>query len=96
LRAHHFTIPRTDRFLSRQLTGNHGISQDFERAAARYKVKHGSCPVLVIDINAIADDPALQKMLQGKAKLAADELLYKAVFVTSDGVAPAAMKGESG
>jgi len=70
--------------------------KDFELAAARYKSKHGSCPVLVIDnIDAIARDLELLRMLQGRAKLAADKLLYKVVFVTPDGMAPAAMKSES-
>jgi len=73
--------------------------RDFELAAARYYARHhGSCAVLVIDnTNEIARyDLELLRALQGTAKFAADNHLYKVIFVTSDGVAPAAMKGESG
>jgi len=71
---------------------------DFEQAAARYAARHGTCAVLIIDnTNEIAKfDPGLLYMLQEFAKLAVDECLYKLVFVTSDDMAPAAMKGESG
>jgi len=66
---------------------------DFELAAARYKAKHGSCAVLVIDnINTKNCDLPL---LQGIAKQAADRRLYKVIFV-ADGNASAAMKRESG
>ena len=71
---------------------------DFELAAARYKARHGSCAVLIIDnTNAIAQyDLELLRTLQEKAKVAVDNRLYKVVFVTSDGISPEAMKGESG
>jgi len=38
----------------------------------------------------------LLRMLQGIAKQAADENLFKVIFVASDGVSPAAMKRKSG
>ena len=92
------TIPLTNFFpdSSSEDTGFQRRLKDFELAAARYKSKHGSWPVLVIDnVNAIARDLELLLTLQGMAKLAADDLLYKVVFVSSDGMAPAAMEGES-
>jgi len=72
---------------------------DFRLAAARYKARHhGSCAVLIIDnVDLLAQShPGLLRMLQGIAKKAADKRLYKVIFVASDGVAPVAMKGESG
>ena len=65
---------------------------DFELAAARYKGKHGYCAVLIIDnTNTIAQShPALLRMLQRMAKMAADEHLYR----VTDGVSLAAMKRE--
>ena len=71
----------------------------FEQAAARYKARHdGSCAVLVIDnTNEIARyDLELLRVIQETAKFAADNDLYKVIFVTSDGVAPVAMRSESG
>jgi len=72
--------------------------RDFELAAARYKARHGSCAVLIIDnTNAVAKwNLELLYTLQEMAKLAVDNRLYKVVFVTSDGVAPDAMNSESG
>jgi len=71
---------------------------DFKLADDRYKARHGSCAVFFIDnINTIAQcHLGLLCMLQEMAKVAVDDLLYKVIFVTSDGVAPAAMIGESG
>ena len=71
---------------------------DFELAAARYKAKHGSYAVLIIDgADAIAQfNLELLHMLQEMAKDAVDNHLYKVVFVASHGMAPAAMKSESG
>jgi len=68
--------------------------KDFELAAARYKARHhGSCAVLVIDnTNEIARyDLELLRALQERAKIATDNHLFKVIFVTPDGVAPAAM-----
>jgi len=69
---------------------------DFELAAARYKARHGSCAVLIIDnTDAIARcNPKLLRTLQEMAKTAVDNHLYNVVFVTPDGMAPAAMKSE--
>ena len=66
------------------------------RAAARYKAKHKTCAVIIIDnTNVIAQkDPELLYMLQLEAKIAADNCLYKTIFVTSDGRAPEMMKSE--
>ena len=72
------------------------VLRDFEQAAARYKAKHGSCTVLIIDnTNMLVADCILLQSLQGRAKKAADECLYKVIFIASDGPA-AAMRGESG
>jgi len=47
------------------------------------------------NINVIAkNDPQLLYKLQSDAKEAADKGSYKVVFVCSDGVAPAQMKGK--
>jgi hypothetical protein len=73
-----------------------GALDDFERAAARFKVETNRCAVLLLDnVNVIArKDPTLLCMLQAKAKFAADNDLYKIIFVCSDGVAPTRMKGK--
>jgi len=70
--------------------------KDFKRAAARYKAKHKTCAVLIIDnTNEIAEnDQSLLMMLQKEAKVAADNYLYKTIFVMSDGRAPEMMKRE--
>jgi len=73
--------------------GFYRTMHDFELAAARYKARHGSCAVLIID-NLNTDNCNL-RLLQGIAKEAADNRLYKVVFVTN-GIASAAMKRESG
>ena len=61
--------------------------EDFTRAAARYKAKHKTCAVIMIDnTNEIAEnDQELLRMLQLDAKMAADNGLYKTIFVTIDG-----------
>ena len=71
---------------------------DFEQAAARYKARYDSYAVLIIDdANTIAQyNLELLRMLQEMAKNAVDNHLYKVVFVTPDGMAPVAMKSESG
>ena len=68
----------------------------FRRAAARYKAEHGRPAVLVLDdINIIAKaDPDLLRVLQDNAKKAADNELFKLVFVCSDGVAPLQLNGK--
>jgi len=90
-----FIVPRTDQFLPRRLAAKQRSSQDIGgcRAAARYKARHGSCAVLIIDnTNTIAKwDLQLLYTLQEVAKLAADLRLYKVISVNSDGVAPAAV-----
>jgi hypothetical protein len=70
--------------------------EDFTRAAARYKAKHKTCAVIIIDnTNEIAEnDASLLRMLQLDAKMAADNGLYKIIFVTSVGRAPEMMKRE--
>ena len=72
------------------------MMKDFKRAAARYKAKHKTCAVIIIDnTNEIAEnDPELLNMLQLEAKMAADSGLYKTIFVTSDRSVPEMMKGE--
>ena len=67
--------------------------RDFNLAAARYKARHGSCAVLVIDN--INTKNCYLRGLQGIGKHAADHLLYKIIFVT-DRVTSEAMKRKSG
>jgi hypothetical protein len=76
---------------------NMGLLGDFEMIAARFKAKHGSSAVLIIDnANAIAEsNPDILHALQEIAQVAVDNCLYNIVFVVSDGVVPAAMRGES-
>jgi hypothetical protein len=73
-----------------------GALDDFERAAARFKLETNRCAVLVLDnVNVIAQtEPTLLSMLQAKAKFAADNDLYLIIFVCTDGVAPIQMKGK--
>jgi hypothetical protein len=73
-----------------------GALDDFERAAARFKLETNRCAVLVLDnVNVIAQtEPTLLSMLQAKAKFAADNDLYLIIFVCTDGVAPTQMKGK--
>ena len=70
----------------------------FQRAAARFKAEHGRPAVLVLDdINIIAQaNPDLLRILQHHAKKAADNELFKFVFVCSDGVAPLQLSGKLG
>lgn len=72
------------------------ILADFKQFAAKFQAEHGHPAVLVFDnINAIAKhDPGLLWELQSRAKESADEKSFKVVFVCSDGVAPALMKGK--
>jgi hypothetical protein len=68
----------------------------FERAAARFKDEHNRGAVLVLDnVDVIARmDPGLLERLQGMAKFAADNDLYKVVFVCTDEVAVRRMTGK--
>ena len=68
----------------------------FESAAAKFKAKHKRPAVLVLDnINIVAQEsPKLLYVLQQNAKIAADNGLYKVVFVCSDGVAPRKLRGK--
>jgi len=86
-----------DGFCQAKLGGGYRpMMKDFRRAAARYKAKHKTCAVIIIDnANEIAEnDPGLMGMLQLEAKMAADSDLYKTIFVTSGGEAPEMMKSE--
>jgi len=69
-------------------------AEDFARTAARYRAKRKTCAVIIIDsTDEIAeDDPRLLRMLQREAKMAADNSLYKTIFVTSGGGAFERMK----
>ena len=71
--------------------------EDFTRAAARYKAKHKTWAVIIIDNpNEIPEnDPSLLIMLQKEAKMAADNGPHKIAPATSDGRAPEMMKRES-
>lgn len=68
----------------------------FQCAAERFKAVHGRPAVLVLDdVNIIAqDNPGLLRVLQHHAKMAADNELFKLVFVCSDGVAPLQLSGK--
>ena len=68
----------------------------FGRAAARFQAEHGRPAVLVLDnIDIVAQKgPRLLCGLQHEAKFAADNELYKVVFVCSDGVAPRKLRGK--
>ena len=68
----------------------------FDRAAARFQAEHGRPAVLALDnINIVAQkSPKLLYFLQHNAKIAADNGLYKVVFVCSDGVAPRKLRGK--
>ena len=70
--------------------------KDFEIAAAKFKADNNRLAVLVYDnINIVAEKGQdLLRVFQVRAKFAADKDLYKVVFVCSDRVAPARMKGE--
>ena len=70
--------------------------RDFELAAAKFKAENNRPAVLMYDnINIVAEkDPDLLSVLQARAKDVIDKDLYKVVFVCSDRVAPAQMRGE--
>jgi hypothetical protein len=70
--------------------------EDFARAAACFQDKHNRAAVLVIDnVDVIARmDPGLLLSLQGMAKFAADNDLYKVVFVCTSEVTCHQMKGK--
>lgn len=65
------------------------LSRVLTAAAARYKVKHGTAPTLVLDaMDLVAkDDPAFFLVLQNFAKASADAGTLRVVFVFSDGAA---------
>ena len=68
----------------------------FNRAAERFRVEHKRPAVLVLDnIDIVAQEsPKLLYVLQQDAKIAADNELYKVVFVCSDGIAPHTLRGK--
>ena len=68
----------------------------FDRAAARFQAEHKRPAVLVLDnINVVAQAcPDLLYVFQQRAKTAADQELYKVVFVCSGGVAPRKLRGK--
>lgn len=66
----------------------------FEAAAVKYKKRHGTIPVLVLDnANRLADElPEFLDHLQDRAKYASDNGLYRVVFVF-EGSVSARMQG---
>jgi len=70
--------------------------EDFRRAAARFKAKHKTWAVNIIDdMNVIAEkDPRLLRILQEDAEWAADNDAYETIFVTSDVGVLEMMNGE--
>ena len=64
----------------------------FSRAAAKYRMKHGKAPVLIID-NANKISKMQLQRIQDFAKNASDDGTATVVFVTSEGSVPRLMRG---